>query len=71
MEIDVMVIINEYQKEIFRLQKENIELKSQVVQCKQIMEAQEQTLARLQRPIETCEEVINNDLHCVQGDHKE
>ena len=26
MEIDVMIIINEYQKEIFRLQKENIEL---------------------------------------------
>ena len=69
MEIDVMIIINEYQKEIFRLQKENIELKSQVVQCKQIMKEQEQTLAHLQT---TCKkEVMQNDLHYVQGDNKE
>lgn len=69
MEIDVMIIINEYQKELFRLQKENIELKSQVVQCKQIMKEQEQTLAHLQT---TCKkEVMKNDLHCVQGDNKE
>ena len=69
MEMDVMIIINEYQKELFKLQKENIELKSQVVQCKQIMKEQEQTLAHLQT---TCKkEVMQNDLHCVQGDNKE
>lgn len=70
MEIDVMIIINEYQKEIFRLQKENIELKSQVVQCKQIMKEQEQTLAHLQQEANR-KEVMQNDLHCVQGDNKE
>ena len=69
MEIDVMIIINEYQKEIFRLQKENIELKSQVVQCKQIMKEQEQTLAHLQEANK--KEVMKHDLHCVQGDNKE
>ena len=69
MEIDVMIIINEYQKEIFRLQKENIELKSQVVQCKQIMKEQEQTLVHLQEANK--KEVMKNDLHCVQGDNKE
>lgn len=70
MEIDVMIIINEYQKEIFRLQKENIELKSQVVQCKQIMKEQEQTLVHLQQEVNR-KEVMTNDLHCVQGDNKE
>lgn len=69
MEIDVMIIINEYQKEIFRLQKENIELKSQLVQCKQIMKDQEQTLTHLQEVNK--KEVMKNDLHCVQGDNKE
>lgn len=69
MEIDVMIIINEYQKELFKLQKENIELKSQVVQCKQIMKEQEQKLAHLHTTCE--EEVMRNDLHCVQGDNKE
>ena len=69
MEIDVMIIINEYQKEIFKLQKENIELKSQLVQCKQIMKEQEQTLTHLQEVNK--KEVMKNDLHCVQGDNKE
>ena len=69
MEIDVMIIINEYQKEIFRLQTENIELKSQLVQCKQIMKDQEQTLTHLQEVNK--KEVMKNDLHCVQGDNKE
>ena len=69
MELDVNIILNEYKKELYRLQNENISLRSQVIQIGRDLEDARKEIERLESsaPV-SIKEVVNNDLHSVQGD---
>ena len=69
MELDVNIILNEYKKELYRLQNENISLRSQVIQLGRDLEDARKEIERLESsaPVQI-KEVVNNDLHSVQGD---
>lgn len=69
MEIDVNIILNEYKKELYRLQNENISLRSQVIQLGRDLEDARKEIERLESsaPVQI-KEVVNNDLHSMQGD---
>lgn len=72
MEIDVNIILNEYKKELYRLQNENISLRSQVIQLGRDLEDARKDIERLESsaPVQI-KEVVNNDLHSMQGDGEE
>lgn len=72
MEIDVNIILNEYKKELYRLQNENISLRSQVIQLGRDLEDARKGIERLESsaPVQI-KEVVNNDLHSMQGDGEE
>jgi hypothetical protein len=69
MELDVNIILNEYKKELYRLQNENISLRSQVIQLGRDLEDARKEIERLESsaPVQI-KEVVNNDLHSMQGD---
>lgn len=69
MELDVNIILNEYKKELYRLQNENISLRSQVIQIGRDLEDARKEIERLESsaPVQI-KEVVNNDLHSMQGD---
>lgn len=69
MELDVNIILNEYKKELYRLQNENISLRSQVIQLGRDLEDARKEIKRLESsaPVQI-KEVVNNDLHSMQGD---
>lgn len=71
MEIDVNIILNEYKKELYRLQNENISLRSQVIQISRDLEDSKRERERLESKLTPVKEVVNNDLHSVQGDGEE
>lgn len=71
MELDVNIILNEYKKEIYRLQNENISLRSQVIQIRRELEDSERERERLESKLTPVKEVISNDLHGMQGDGEE
>ena len=70
MELDVNIILNEYKKELYRLQNENISWRSQVIQVSRDLEDARKEVERLESSLEPVQikEVVNNDLHSVQGD---
>lgn len=72
MELDVNIILNEYKKELYRLQNENISLRSQVIQLGRDLEDARKEIERLESsaPVQI-KEVVNNDLHSMQGDGEE
>lgn len=72
MELDVNIILNEYKKELYRLQNENISLRSQVIQLGRDLEDARKEIKRLESsaPVQI-KEVVNNDLHSMQGDGEE
>ena len=69
MELDVNIILNEYKKELYRLQNENISLRSQVIQLGRDLVDARKEIERLESsaPVQI-KEVVNNDLHSMQGD---
>ena len=69
MELDVNIILNEYKKELYRLQNENISLRSQVIQLGRDLEDARKEIERLESsaPVQI-KEVVNNDLRSMQGD---
>lgn len=69
MELDVNIILNEYKKELYRLQNENISLRSQVIQLGRDLEDARKEIERLESsaPVQI-KEVVNNDLHSMQSD---
>lgn len=71
MELDVNIILNEYKKEIYRLQNENISLRSQVIQIRRDLEDSERERERLESQLTPVKEVVSNDLHSMQGDGEE
>lgn len=70
MELDVNIILNEYKKELYRLQNENISLRSQVIQLGRDLEDARKEIERLESSAPV-KEVVNNDLHSMQGDGEE
>lgn len=69
MELDVNIILNEYKKELYRLQNENISLRSQVIQLGRDLEDARKEIERLESSAHVqIKEVVNNDLHSMQGD---
>lgn len=70
MELDVNIILNEYKKELYRLQNENISLRSQVIQLGRDLEDTRKEIERLESSAPV-KEVVNNDLHSMQGDGEE
>lgn len=69
MELDVNIILNEYKKELYRLQNENISLRSQVIQLGRDLEDARKEIERLESSVPVqIKEVVNNDLHSMQGD---
>lgn len=72
MELDVNIILNEYKKELYRLQNENISLRSQVIQLGRDLEDARKEIERLESSAPAqIKEVVNNDLHSMQGDGEE
>lgn len=72
MELDVNIILNEYKKELYRLQNENISLRSQVIQLGRDLEDARKEIEKLESSAPVpIKEVVNNDLHSVQGDGEE
>lgn len=71
MELDVNIILNEYKKELYRLQNENISLRSQVIQISRDLEDSKRERERLESKLTPVKEVVNNDLHSMQGDGEE
>ena len=69
MELDVNIILNEYKKELYRLQNENISLRSQVIQLGRDLEDARKKIEKLESSATVqIKEVVNNDLHSMQGD---